>query len=173
MSQIIAENDQANVTRIDSFRDRSKLVPAKSKGMTTNELSPLVKPGKYQMVYVTRSTTYVYKTPKLVIRFRIVDSGEFFGVELERWYNCKRLIGKTGKNGGFVAKRHGNFLLEYCTLFPTAFTRDSRLDRISFKPFVNNLITGKVVTVKRNSRQRDIPAQLQYSIIRELIRAGA
>ena len=173
MPQIIAENDQANVTRIDSFRDRSKLVPAKSKGMTTNELSPLVKPGEYQMVYVTRSTTYVYKTPKLVIRFRIVDSGEFFGVELERWYNCKRLIGKPGNNGGFVPPRHGDFLLEYTTLFPTALTRDCRLDRISFTPFKNSILTGKVDTVTRNSKQRELPQTLQYSVVRELLKVGA
>lgn len=159
------------VTSIDGFRRRS--TEDQGAAIVSLDLSPLVKPGIYSMVYVTRSTTYVYKTPKLAIRFRIVDPGEFSGIELERWYNCKKLIGKAGKNGGFVPKRHGDFLLEYCTLFPTVITRDSRLDRISFRPFVNSLITGKVGTVKRNNRQRNIPDQLQYSVIRELIKAGA
>ena len=124
------------------------------------------------MVYVTRFTTYVHKTPKLCIRFRIVDQGDFVNVELERWYNCKRLVGKPGKNGGFMPPRHGDFLHEYCTLFPLALTRETRLDRISFKPMVSSLITGKVETVKRNSKQRDIPTPLQYSTIRTLIKAG-
>jgi hypothetical protein len=136
-------------------------------------MSPLVAPGEYRMVYVFRFTAYLRNQPKLAVRFRIIDQGEFFGVELERWYNCKRLIGKPGKNGGFMPKRHGVFLHEYCTLFPSELTRHSRLDRISFKPVVNSVIAGRIETVTKNAEQRDIPIPLQYSVIRELIRAGA
>ena len=172
MTEIVPENGQAKVTRIDSFRDRPERAPAKSKGRTSQEIAPLVEPGEYAMVYVTRFTTYVHKTPKLAIRFRIVEHGECFGIELERWFNCKRLIGKPGKNGGFMPPRHGGFLIEYCTLFPLELTRNSRLDRVSFKPFKNSIIVGKVKTVKRNSQQRNIPEPLQYSTIKELLRAS-
>jgi hypothetical protein len=30
-----------------------------------------------------------------------VDQGTYFGTELERWYNVKRLIGKAGNSGHF------------------------------------------------------------------------
>ncbi len=147
---------------------------AKSKGMTTDELSPLVKPGDYQMVYIGRYTAYLHgHNPKLALRFHITDMGECFEVELERWYNCKRLIGKPGNNGRFVPHRHGAFLLEYATLFPTDLTRESRLDRISFTPFKSSIVTGTVGTVKQNSKQTKLPEVLQYSTIRKLLRSGA
>ena len=178
MPQIIAENDQATVTHIDRFRERPKRTPSmrttKSKGMTTEELSPLVKPGDYQLFYIGRYTAYLHgQSPKLALKFRIQDPGKFYGVELERWYNCKRLLGKPGNNGGFVPPRHGDFLLEYTTLFPLALTRDCRLDRISFTPFKNSIVIGKVNTVTRNSKQRELPETLQYSTIRELLKVGA
>lgn len=160
------------------FRNQSAGEPstrtAKRKGMTTEELSPLVAPGDYQMAYIGRYTAYLHGShPKLALKFRIVDMGDYFEAELERWYNCKRLIGKPGNNGLFVPPRHGIFLLEYATLFPTVLTRDSRLDKISFTPFKNNIVTGTVGTVKKNSTQDNLPEVLQYSTIRKLLKAGA
>ena len=82
MIELIPDNNQDNVTRIDGFREQPDHVPAKrtvkNMGTTAEETAPLIEPGTYQMVYVTRSTTYVYKTPQLVIRFLVFDSGEFF-----------------------------------------------------------------------------------------------
>lgn len=160
------------------FRENSTGKPAKrtakSKGMTTDELSPLVKPGDYQLAYIGRYTAYMHgRNPKLALKFRIVDMGEFFEVELERWFNVKRLTGKPGNNGMFVPPRHGDFLLEYTTLFPTVLTRKTRLDRISFTPFRNITVTGTVGTVTKNSTQDVLPEVLQYSTIRKLLRAGA
>lgn len=178
MTESIPDNNQATVTRIDSFRERPNRAPArrtaKSKGITTDELSPLVKPGEYQLFYIGRYTAYLHgHNPKLALKFRIQDPGKFYKVELVRWYNCKRLIGNPGNNGGFVPPRHGDFLLEYTTLFPLALTRQCHLDRISFTPFKNSIVIGRVVTVKRNSKQRDLPEPLQYSVIHELLEVGA
>ena len=170
------DKNQASVTPIGGFRSKPAPVKrqAKAKGMTTDELSPLVEPGEYLMAYVGRYTTYLHgQSPKLALKFRIVEPGDAFEVELERWYNCKKLIGKPGNNGGFVPPRHGEFLLEYTTLFPLALTRHTRLDRISFTPLKNTVITGRVDTVKRNSKQKKLPDALQYSTIRELLKVGA
>jgi len=176
MTQIIP---QSSVTPINEFRGSSSREPTKhadkSKGMTIDELSPLVKPGEYQMAYIGRFTAYMHgHSPKLALRFRIVDIGEFFEVELTRWYNMKRLIGKPGNNGRFVPPRHGGFLLEYATLFPAAISRNSRLDRLSFKPFKSTIVTAEVETVKRGSDKKEPkrPEVLQYSTIRKLLRAG-
>lgn len=178
MTEIIPDNHQATVTRIDRFKVRPEPVPAKrtakSKGLTTDELSPLVKPGEYQLFYIGRYTAYLRgHNPKLALKFRIQNPGKFYEVELVRWYNCKRLIGKPGNNGGFVPPRHGDFLLEYTTLFPLALTRQCRLDRISFTPFKNSIVTGRVGTVTHNSKQRELSETLQYSVISELLKVGA
>ena len=97
-------------------------------------------------------------------------SGEFYGVQLDRWYNCKRLIGKPRKNGNFQVGRHSDFLREFLTLFPDVV---KRLDRISFKPYRCSVITGRIETVTHNAKQQPLPELMQYSIIRELLETGA
>ena len=167
-----------SVAHLNRFRGQTESKAGKratkGKGLTIDELSPLIEPGDYMMAYIGRHTAYLHgRTPKLALNFRIVDPGPFFEVELERWYNCKRLVGKPGKNGNFLPPVNGSFLMEYANLFPTVLTRKSRLDRVSFLPFKNTVLTGRVETVKRNSTQKELPEVLQYSTIRELLKAGA
>jgi len=134
------------------------------------ECSPLVKPGNYRLGFVGYRTALVYrKAPKVALRFRIVDQGEFYETEISRWNNVKRLIGQPGKSGKFQIGRYSDFLREYLTLFPDA---ADRLDRISFKPYRSNVITGRIETVTHNSRQQPLPELMQYSIIRELLEIG-
>jgi hypothetical protein len=66
------------------------------------DLPPLVAPGTYSLVFVRRRTAVLFgSAAKIALRFRIVDQGTYFGTELERWYNVKRLIGKAGNSGHF------------------------------------------------------------------------
>ncbi len=164
---MVQVNDQTKVTRIDRFRDHSD-----DDGPTISiECSPLVAPGIYRLGFVGYRTALVYrKAPKVALMFRIVDQGEYYETELSRWYNVKRLIGQPGKSGRFQIGRYSDFLREYLTLFPDA---ANRLDRISFKPYRSNVVTGRIETVTRNSRQQLLPELMQYSIIRELLEAGA
>lgn len=88
MTEIIPDNNQDNVTPIDGFRRQS----TKDQGaaIVSLDLSPLVKPGVYSMVFVSHRTALCFGTaPKIALKFRIADQGEFFGVELERWYNAR------------------------------------------------------------------------------------
>ena len=164
----IPENDQANVTRIDRrFRDQ----PDDDGPTISVECSPLVPPGTYRLGFVGYRTALVYRiAPKVALMFRIIDQGEYYETEVARWYNVKRIIGQPGKSGKFQIGRYSDFLREYLTLFPDA---ADRLDRISFKPYRSNVITGRIETVTRNSRQQPLPALMQYSIIRELLGVGA
>jgi hypothetical protein len=85
-----------------------------------------------------------------------------------RYYNLKKLKGKPGNKGKFIPKVRGDFMIEYFTLFPLQ--RISRIDRIPMEPFVNSIIIAKVKDVKKNSSQKNLPEQLIYSKISELIR---
>ena len=133
-----------------------------------DDLPPLVRPGLYQMAFVDFKTAMMFmgKAPKVIMTFRIVTMGEFFGIELNRYYNVKRIYGKPQRHGRFKPSSQGDFLREYMTLFNG---KVSRLDRIPMSFFENVLIEGKVETVTR-SRGKDIPKQLQYSVINELRR---
>tara|TARA_R110000782_G_scaffold24497_5_gene63806 strand:- start:224 stop:667 length:444 start_codon:yes stop_codon:yes gene_type:complete len=131
-----------------------------------DDLPPLVKPGVYDLAFVDYRTAMMFmgKAPKLVMTFRIVTMGEFFEVELQRYYNVKRIYGKPQRYGRFKPSSRGAFLREYLTLFSGM---GSRIDRIPMSKFENALIEGKVETVTR-SQGKDIPKELQYSVIKEL-----
>ena len=133
-----------------------------------DQLPPLVKPGVYDLAFIDYKTAMMFKgkAPKLIMNFRIVTLGEFFETELVRYYNVKRVIGKPQRHGRFKPASKGSFLREYMTLFTG---RVDRLDRIPMSHFESALIEGVVDTVKR-AQGRDIPGELQYSIITELRR---
>ena len=133
-----------------------------------DDLPPLIKPGVYDLVFVDFKTAMMFKgkAPKLIMNFRIVSFGEYFETVLTRYYNVARVIGKAQRHGQFKASKKGDFLREYMTLFTG---KVSRLDRIPMSYFESVMIEGKVTTVRR-SRGRDIPKELQYSVINELRR---
>jgi hypothetical protein len=131
------------------------------------ERNTVVEPGVYQLAFVEYETKLAFqKAAKLALRFRILDMGPYHGKELIRWYNVKRLNGNPKKGGKFQAAARGDFLREYLTLFPD---QAQHLDRMSFKPFRNAIITGRVDTIRTDSKQKPLPEPLQYSIIRELL----
>lgn len=154
-----------NVTSLHRFREPDD-------GPTFGvEPQTVVEPGVYRLAFVSNRTALLYqRAAKLALRFRIIDQGEHFEKELDRWYNVKRLIGKPGKGGRFQVGAHCDFLREYLSLFPDQM---KRLDRMSFKPFRSVIITGRIDTVTHNKKQQPLPPPLQYSIIRELLETGA
>ena len=133
-----------------------------------DDLPPLVKPGVYDLAFIDYKTAMMFmgKAPKVIMTFRIVTMGESFGVDLNRYYNVKRIYGKPQRHGRFKPASTGAFLREYMTLFTG---KVGRRDRIPMSYFENVLIEGKVETVER-SNGKDIPKELQYSVIRELRR---
>lgn len=131
----------------------------------------VVPPGVYQMAFVSSRTAMMFqRAAKLALRFRIVDPGPHFGVELERWYNVQKLLGPQGKGGRFKPGRNSDFVREYLTLFPGEV---NRLDRMSFKPFRSTVVRARVDTVKSNRGQKVLPDLMHYSVVRELLGAGA
>ena len=169
MTESIPDNNQTTVTPIEGFREQ----PDNDQGKVSVQMDdlPLVPPGTYRLAFVSYRTALVYgRAHKVALRFQIIDQGDYYGTQIDRWYNCKRITGKPRKNGNFQVGRHSDFLREYLTLFPI-FVK--RLDRISFKPYRSNVITGRIETVTRNAKQQPLPELMQYSIIRELLETGA
>jgi len=131
-------------------------------------LKPLIPEGEYQLKFQGYSTKIMFGGPKLILKFSIVDFGEFNGITLYRYYGVKKLIGKVGNRGLFKAKQTGDFLIEYFNLFPDQSI--TRLDRIPMERLSNVTIVGKVRTVLKNNQQKKLPEQVKYSAIGELLR---
>lgn len=128
-------------------------------------LRPLIPPGTYKLAYIEHYTMMFCKAPKVVLRFRVVDMGGCFGVELERFYNVQRLIGKPGKKGRFKVGASSDLVFEFCQVCSD---RIDRLDRLPLS-LMNNFVTlGDVHTVERNRKQKNLPELLKYSVIKEL-----
>ena len=129
--------------------------------------SPLIPEGKYELAFVDYSTwIFLGKQPKAVIRFRIVDPGEYFGLIIPAYYNVERIIGKRGRNGRFKSTKRSNLVRDYYRVFP----KDPlmRLDRIPLSKLKTIIVIGTVKTVTQDLNQREIPGVVQYSVVKSI-----
>lgn len=131
------------------------------------DYEPLVPEGEYRLKLLSHSTAIMFRAPRLILRFSIVDFGEAHEYELSRYYSVEKLIGKDGNRGKCKHKRRGDFMLEYFTLFPDR--PRTRLDRIPLEPLYNSIVIGKVRTVKVNNQQKELPRALWHSVIGQLV----
>lgn len=133
----------------------------------SDDLLPKIKSGVYDLAFVEYETARMFKgkARKLVMWFRIVTLGEYFELILPRYYNVQNVPRKRTMNGSFKAGPKSDFMREYCTLFPG---RVGRLDRIPMSPFRHSIIKGRISVVKE-ARGREIPTELQYSRIEQLV----
>jgi len=121
--------------------------------------------GVYQATYLRHETAFIFKSPKVFIHFRI-EGGEYHGMKLYRAYRVKELRGKPRKGGG-IKLRHSQEL--YRQFVRMASNHVERPDRISLQRLRGCLIKISVRTVATDSRQRALPAALQYSVVDEML----
>lgn len=127
----------------------------------------LVPDGQYELAYIGHQTTFMFrKVPKLVVSFRIITMGEHFSKEIARFYNVNRIIGKEKKNGSFSVGPRSDFVYEFLSIFPDY--RPKRKDRFPMSWLKDTPVYGETRTVLKDSRQRNLPGQLQYSVIKRL-----
>lgn len=131
-----------------------------------SDFIPLVPPGEYQLVYVHYETFQFCRTAKVAVWFRIIDMGPYFGKELPRYYNVRKLKGKVCKSGNFQAKRSGDLVKEFCTI---ANWRPNRLDRFSFERFKGKIIKGRIGVVDRDYQQKPLHELARYSKVEALL----
>lgn len=126
----------------------------------------LIAPGEYELAFQWHRTLYLFgRAPKVACYFKVMTMGPHFEMILPRYYNAKTLSSKPRKGGAFKVGWHSDFLREYAALFGLP----ARLDRISTEAFKTAIVRGRVETVTTDSKQRQIPEPLRYSVIVELI----
>jgi hypothetical protein len=128
---------------------------------------PLIPSRKYEAVMKTWFTGTLHKAAKVVLVFTIT-SGEYFGVDIPKYYNVKKLKTKAGKRGKFIAKPRGDFLKDFYKVLPDH--PKVRCNEIPITKLQEQPIEITVDTVKKDYKQNDYPEQLYYSVVREVNR---
>lgn len=139
--------------------------PAQSPGAFTVELPALVPAGIYTLAFLGwTSLMYLNRQPKLALHFRIIDYGPYFGTEVIRWYNAQKLTTPPRRNGRFKLGGSSDLLRDFVRLTGL----NPRKDRVALSHLDQLVFRGRVETVRRDRRQRSLPAGSEYSVIREL-----
>lgn len=123
----------------------------------------LIKPGVYDLILSRTWKGYLYgRAPKLILVFRIVTEGPYYGYHLYRCYNIKGLT----KRKELIPKGwHSELVMEYSRLFGMP----RRLRDIGVRQFKNKVFKGRVRTVEKDYKQRTRPDDMKYSVIGELM----
>lgn len=122
--------------------------------------------GRYQLAYVDYRTTKAFKVARVVVRFKVIDPGEYFGFGVDRWYRVRHLKGEPSKRGGFAVGRRSALYREWVSLFGVP----GRKDRISFVKLKSKVVIADVRTVKRDSKQNLLDEDLHYSVVDRIVR---
>lgn len=143
--------------------------PPKVIDLRTSDYGPLIPEGTYEVAFSHHETALMFgKSPKLTLWFRVVTLGPHFETLIPRYYTVKRPQGKVGRNGGFAPTGPTSVLvIEYVHCHER---RPNRLDRIPMSAWADGIYRARVRTVTRNSHQKRLPKQIQYSVIDEPIR---
>ena len=106
------------------------------------------------------------KVPKLILVFRIVTEGKYFGQHIYRCYNIK---GFTKRKEIIPKGWHSDFVREYSRLFG----KPRKLRDTGVRPYKTKIFSCTVRTVEKDSKQKPFPDDMKYSVIDEITRVIA
>lgn len=138
---------------------------------------PLVPEGQYVAAFTHHETARMFRTKdkpegtcKCFLHFKLIGPGEYTGARLYRAARVSGLVGKPAKHGRFKLRPRSDLFIEMARLFGDT----KRLDRLSLKWLRPVLLRVTVRTVKRDYKQRELPAALWYSVVSSIddIEAG-
>lgn len=132
------------------------------------DATPQIPEGEYQVVYIGHETSYMFKTPRVFVHFRVVG-GQYDGTVLYASYRVPALKGKPRKSGGFKLRNSSKLFREMVTLTG----KKERPDRISLRGLKGALIRVKVRTVTQDSKQNPLPTPCRYSVVDKMISIDA
>lgn len=115
---------------------------------------------------IGHDTAFIFRAPKVILQFSVVQPGEFFGLRLFRAFRVKRLVGRPGNGGRFVLGARSDLY----TLLVTLLNVKLRADRVSLNALRQMLFRVKTRTVRTNHEQKATPEVLFYSTISEIAR---
>ena len=121
----------------------------------------LISPGSYEAVMIDWKVNYsgYFKKHSLLMHFRIVEMGEFYGVVLPGWLNVKPSKGKTTVKAGW----RSNFFRMYQETFNIKLGRN---DRIPMSRFRDVLLKVEVETVGKDTKGIPLAKINQYSRVK-------
>ena len=121
----------------------------------------LISPGTYEAVMIDWKVNYsgYFKKHSLLMHFRIVEMGEFYGVVLPGWLNVKPSKGKTTVKAGW----RSNFFRMYQETFNIKLGRN---DRIPMSRFRDVLLKVEVETVGKDTKGIPLAKINQYSRVK-------
>jgi hypothetical protein len=128
---------------------------------------PRVPDAQYRAVLLGHETIALAafrNSPKVMLRFRIVDPGEQLGAVLFRAYRVAKILGKPRTDGAFVLRRRSELFLDLRAIAGT-----SRPDRISLRALHGAVLRISTRTVAVDYRQRRLPEDDRYSVVAKLI----
>ena len=123
----------------------------------------LITPGTYDARMLDWATSYnqYFRRTILLMHFRIVEMGEFYGVVLPAWFNIQPSKGKSIKAGW-----RSDFLRMYQECFNT---RLDRRDRIPMHRFEHVALKVEVETISKDSKGHPLGKINQYSRVRRCL----
>jgi hypothetical protein len=129
---------------------------------------PVLPDGSYEARFIGHETAIVFGGPKVFLHFQIVQPGPHMDTCLFRAYRVRRLVGKPGRGGRFVAHPQGDLFRVIAKLLDVKL----RKDRISLAALRTMLFRVTTRTVTRNHRQQPMPEPVCYSVIDAIERGG-
>ena len=126
------------------------------------EEDPLVPEGSYKAVMVNWEKTYsgYFKKHLLIMRFRIVDEGQWHGAVIPGYFKVLPT-----KNGQVKAAPKSYFFRDY----QACFGKVRRNDRLAMSHFKNRLLKVQVVTISRDADQMTLAEVNHYSRVKHIL----
>ena len=142
----------------------ASVVPIHQRESIDQERPVLIDPGTYDAVLVSWKVNYsgYFRKHVLLMHFRIVEMGRFYGVVLPAWFNVKHTKSKTTIKAGW----RSDFLRMYQECFNIELERK---DRISMAPFNNALLRVEVITIEQDAKGQPLGKINHYSRIKRCL----
>lgn len=128
---------------------------------------PRVPDAEYSAVVVRHDTAFIFRTPKVILRFRITTLGPQCGVELFKAYRVAKLRSKPGPGGQISLRPGGDLFMDLVRLLQIR----QRPDRMSLRDLKGRLWKISTRTVTTDYEQRPLPEWLQYSVVDRITEA--
>ena len=148
-------------------RELAKVIPLAGLDDKKNEdigRPVLITPGTYDALMLDWATSYsqYYRRNILLMHFRIVEMGRFYGVVLPAWFSVKPSKSKTTVKAGW----RSDFLRMYQACFNIKLDRK---DRIPMSRFESILLKVEVVTTVKDGQGQSLAKINQYSRVKRCI----
>jgi hypothetical protein len=125
----------------------------------------LVPDERYEVKFCHHETSNsAFGANKVYLHYSVIEPGPYFETKLIACYNARQLVGKPRKNGQFTLGKRSKLLSELIQLDPSANINNLSLERLKK---VTLLVQTRTVTY--DFRQRELPRQLHYSVVDQMI----